>query len=815
MGSAAQDNQGNSAVGFSASSTTLLPSIVWAGRLAGDPANTLGQGEATMQAGAGVQQDSQARWGDYSAMSVDPSDDCTFYFTQEYYANNGSFDWKTRVGAFAFAGCTPSPRGALQGQVTDCRSASPISGVTVSTPEGFYATTDASGNYSITMPPGTYTVSFSKTGYTGAAAGAAVTNGGVTSVSLCLTGFPVLGSGAATIVAESCAPPDNALDPGESVTLSLCIQNAGGLDTTDLVGTLQPSGGVNNPSAPQHYGVVVAGGAAVCKDFTFLVGTLCGQVTRVKLQLQDGAIDFGTAEYDFQNGVLTQTYSEGFDGVVAPNLPAGWVAANAMGAAPLWVTSAASPDSAPNDAFVNDPATVSDKWLTSPPIPIASPAAQLSFRNNFNLEDGFDGGVLEVKIGTGAFQDILDAGGLFVAGGYNGTVAAGSGNPLANRQAWTGTSSGYVTTTVTLPASANGQNVQLRWRMGSDNSTAGTGWRVDTIALLGGYVCCSAPVPVALAADAHPSAGASNGNGVFEPGEQVVIEPSWMNGGSSASFSLTGIASNYTGPGGATYTLNDSSAGYGTLAALATADCFAATADCFEMSVDNPAVRPAQHWDATFQEGPNVTRPSGFPAPFKTWTLHIGDSFTDAPTANIFYSFIETILHNGITGGCGAGVYCPGNNVTRAQMAVFILRAEHGAGYTPPACVGIFTDVECTPTPAFAVDWIEQLSNEGITGGCGGGNYCPGNNVTRAQMAVFLLKGRGGSSYTPAPCAGIFTDVECTPTPAFAVNWIEQLSNDGITGGCGVGIYCPNNPVTRGQMAVFLTKTFGLLLYGP
>jgi hypothetical protein len=82
-------------------------------------------------------------------------------------------------------------------------------------------------------------------------------------------------------------------------------------------------------------------------------------------------------------------------------------------------------------------------------------------------------------------------------------------------------------------------------------------------------------------------------------------------------------------------------------------------------------------------------------------------------------------------------------------------------------------------------------------------------------MAVFLLKGEHGPSYVPPPCAGIFSDVACTPTPAFAVNWIEQLYNDGITGGCGVGIYCPNSPVTRGQMAVFLTKTFGLLLYGP
>jgi hypothetical protein len=144
-------------------------------------------------------------------------------------------------------------------------------------------------------------------------------------------------------------------------------------------------------------------------------------------------------------------------------------------------------------------------------------------------------------------------------------------------------------------------------------------------------------------------------------------------------------------------------------------------------------------------------------------------------------------------------------------MAVFILKAEHGSTYAPPPCAGVFADVACPGD--FAVDWIERLYAEGITGGCGGNDYCPTNPVTRAQMAVFLLKGQHGSAYVPPGCTGLFADVPC---PAgFAVNWIEQLSNEGITGGCGGGDYCPDASVTRGQMAVFLTKTFGLLLYGP
>jgi hypothetical protein len=186
--------------------------------------------------------------------------------------------------------------------------------------------------------------------------------------------------------------------------------------------------------------------------------------------------------------------------------------------------------------------------------------------------------------------------------------------------------------------------------------------------------------------------------------------------------------------------------------------------------------------------------------------------FLDVPPSHNFHDFIVILARNGVTSGCGGGNYCPGNNVTRAQMAVFLLKGEHGSLFTPPACAGLFTDVECTPIPAFAVDWIEQLFNEGITGGCGTGFYCPANPVTRAQMAVFLLKAEHGSGFTPPACAGLFADVACAPMPAFAVDWIEQLYNEGITGGCATNPlrYCPGGPVTRGQMAVFLVKTFHL-----
>ena len=143
-------------------------------------------------------------------------------------------------------------------------------------------------------------------------------------------------------------------------------------------------------------------------------------------------------------------------------------------------------------------------------------------------------------------------------------------------------------------------------------------------------------------------------------------------------------------------------------------------------------------------------------------------------------------------------------------MAVFLLKASEGSVYTPPPCSGsIFDDVPCTGGPFDP--WIEDLATRGITGGCGGGNYCPSSPVTRAQMSAFLLKTAEGPSYTPPPCTGtVFDDVPCTG--GIFDPWIEELASRQITGGCGGGDYCPNSSVTRSQMAVFLTLTFSLPL---
>jgi glucose/arabinose dehydrogenase len=184
-------------------------------------------------------------------------------------------------------------------------------------------------------------------------------------------------------------------------------------------------------------------------------------------------------------------------------------------------------------------------------------------------------------------------------------------------------------------------------------------------------------------------------------------------------------------------------------------------------------------------------------------------TFLDVPNSNFAYLHIQAIFDAGVTAGCGPRIFCPAVSTTRAQMAVFLLKASEGASYVPPPCTGaFFDDVDCVGNPFDP--WIEDLASKGITGGCGGGNYCPGNPVTRAQMSAFLLKTDQGAAYVPPTCTGtVFLDVPCS---GLFDAWIEDLAARGITGGCGGGNYCPALAVTRAQMSIFLVLTFEIPL---
>jgi hypothetical protein len=323
-----------------------------------------------------------------------------------------------------------------------------------------------------------------------------------------------------TITAENAFPLNSAPDPGETLTETFPLVNVGAANTTNLVATLQATGGVTNPSGQQNYGIVVAGGATVARPFTFTAAGSCGANITLTLALQDGATSLGTINYTQRLGTtaIVALFGEAFDGVVAPALPAGWATA-ATGSELAWVTSTTNPNSAPNDAFAPDVSTVGNTELVTPTINVPAAGGQLSFKNLYNMESGFDGMVLEISINGGAFSDITTGGNAFIAGGYNYTISSSFSSPIAGRMAWSGLSGGttaaptYITSTINLPAAAAGQPIKLKWRAATDSSViaaGAAGVRIDNITVTNTSNVCSiqvAPPGAPTAVSAHAGSG--------------------------------------------------------------------------------------------------------------------------------------------------------------------------------------------------------------------------------------------------------------------------------------------------------------------
>jgi predicted extracellular nuclease len=207
----------------------------------------------------------------------------------------------------------------------------------------------------------------------------------------------------------------------------------------------------------------------------------------------------------------------------------------------------------------------------------------------------------------------------------------------------------------------------------------------------------------------------------------------------------------------------------------------------------------------------DVTVGDSTPAAFTIYT------FADTLPTAWYWKWVEGFYAKGITTGCALNPfrYCPERPVTRAEMAVFILRAKNAdvPGYAPsPIATDIFSDVPVT-NKQWMQPWIEEFYEQGITSGCVAApnlQFCPERQVTRAEMAVFILRAKYGASYTPPPATGIFSDVPVAGKE-WMQPWIEQLYHDEITSGCSTDPknYCPEQPVTRAQMAVFIDRAFG------
>jgi PKD domain-containing protein len=243
VGSIAMDNGGNVALGYTKSSATVFPGIFLTGRLAGDTAGTLGA-EVTMQAGAGSQLASVNRWGDYSAMSVDARDGCSFWYTTQYIPVTGAGTWATRIAAFKFApaNCSAPPQGTLTGTVSD--STGPVSGAIVKLDNGFSGATDSLGVYTIVLPPGSTNAVASaplRTGCNASASTPVTINDGATTVqNFLLSGTAVLQL-APVVLDDSGGNNNGHVNQSECIVLDLPLDNAGCATGTGISAVLTSS----------------------------------------------------------------------------------------------------------------------------------------------------------------------------------------------------------------------------------------------------------------------------------------------------------------------------------------------------------------------------------------------------------------------------------------------------------------------------------------------------------------------------------------------------------------------------------------------
>src|SRR6266446_594223 len=286
MGSTAVDNAGNLAVGYSTSSTSVFPSIAYAGRLLADPPGTLAQGEATMFAGTGVQQLTSNRWGDYTNMSLDPADDATFWYTNQYYSTTGQFLWRTKIGAFKFDGTVAPDQGTLSGTITACDTGAPLKDalvqVTGGPSTGFSAATKPDGTYSMNLSPGSYSATVVDPAHNCSAIGpfpVTITNGTTTTLDQCLSGVARF-TFVSSAVSVTGGNGNGIIEPNECTSLDVTILNDGcllGSEVSAVLSTTTPEVTITQPNSP--YPDTPENGTAV-NTFPFQVSTsssfVCG-----------------------------------------------------------------------------------------------------------------------------------------------------------------------------------------------------------------------------------------------------------------------------------------------------------------------------------------------------------------------------------------------------------------------------------------------------------------------------------------------------------------------------------------------------------
>jgi len=343
--------------------------------------------------------------------------------------------------------------------------------------------------------------------------------------------------------------------------------------------------------------------------------------------------------------------------------------------------------------------------------------------------------------------------------------------------------------------------------------TAGTNGQAYsyTVRYTNGCGFSSITSPGALAADiasaltslkpAIDDSSSSTPNGIIETNEAVQLIGNVQNNGTSIAGNVTGTLST-THP----IYITNAYAIYPDINPNTTQTC----TTCYTLTA--PASnRPQTHWDFSVTESPTCT--NCCPASYD-FMYHVGNSFSDVLPSQLFYSYIETLLHNNVTNGCTASTYCTGAAVQRQGMTKFLCNALNA--HTPDSCVTVncallFADVPATNP---FCPYIEAIHNAGIASGCQSSPllFCPASSTQRQAMAKFVCNAMNVAdpgSCSPTSCTGMFSDV---PASNIFCSYIEALASAGIVSGCAPSLYCPAANVFRDQMAKFLVNAFGLSL---
>ncbi|MEO8351140.1 MAG: M36 family metallopeptidase, partial [Chthoniobacteraceae bacterium] len=297
-------------------------------------------------------------------------------------------------------------------------------------------------------------------------------------------------------------------DPGESIELTVPIQNL--LTSTATAATVAVGGGL-----PIAFGDI-APNTSVTRTIVYQLpfSAASGELLNVPVAIDSsfGPVGPRTPMFPLVVGRPIVNFTERFDGLTSNALPGGW-STSTTGNGQNWASTTTNADTPARAGFTPNRPTVASAQLTTPPIPINSGSATLTFRTAFNLEVfqgifAFDGMVLEASVDDGPFADILATGAIFQSGGYNFSLEF-SDNPLSSRSAWSGNSSGnnsapgYITAQVLLPPFMNGTSVRFRWIVGSDSSVVAQGtagaW-IDGVAVANDTTSTPASLPPVVTA---------------------------------------------------------------------------------------------------------------------------------------------------------------------------------------------------------------------------------------------------------------------------------------------------------------------------